>query len=102
MSSESRNPGWSVGRIALYVLHWIIILNFVFEMAYASYMLFVVFSGGGSGPLMGRATEVSFELMMTRRMYATEFWLATGGLAIYLALTEIGPRMKRYRSEQPT
>ena len=100
MSTNATQPGWSVGRIALYVLHWVIILNFVFEMVYASYMLFGVFSGGGSGPLMGRATEVSFELMMTRRMYATEFWIATAGLAVYLALTEIGPRMKRYRQEQ--
>ena len=98
-SSQSRTKA-SLGRVALYGLHWVIILNFVVEMAYASYMLFGVFSGGGRGPLMGRATEIDFELMMTRRMYATEFWIATAGLAVYLALTEIGPRMKRYRQEQ--
>ena len=39
-----------------------------------------------------------FEMMTTRRLYATEFWIAMGGLAIYLALTEIGPRLRAYRA----
>ena len=34
---------------------------------------------------------------MTRRLYAVECWLAIAGLAIYLALTEIGPRLRRHR-----
>ena len=39
------------------------------------------------------------ELMVTRRLYAIEFWIATAGLAIYLALTEIGPRFKAERAK---
>ena len=41
-----------------------------------------------------RALSISHELMVTRRLYAIEFWIATAGLSIYLALTEIGPRLR--------
>jgi hypothetical protein len=78
-------------------MHWLIILNFVVEILYASYMVFVVVAPAGGGPLGSRAMEIPFEMMTTRRLYATEFWIATGGLAIYLALTEIGPRLRAYR-----
>lgn len=80
-------------------IHWIIILNFLFEIAYASYMVFfiVVPPDGGSGPLASRATSMPFEFMMTRRLYATEFWIAFAGLAIYLAITELYPRFWRHQ-----
>ena len=90
-------PRWSRGRIALYALHWAIIANFVIELVYAAYMVFVVVAPPGGGPLGSRAMDIPFEMMTTRRLYATEFWLAMGGLAIYLALTEIGPRLSAYR-----
>jgi hypothetical protein len=38
-----------------------------------------------------------FEQMVTRRLYATEFWIATCGLAVYLAITEMAPRLRRWR-----
>ena len=99
MSAQTPNPDkkWTPGRLGLTFLHWIIILNFLFEIGYAGYMIFFVIvpEGGGSGPLMGRATAMPFEQMVTRRLYASECWIAISGLAIYLAITEIGPRMWR-------
>jgi hypothetical protein len=77
------------------VLHWVIIVNFLLEIFYAAYMVF--FKVGGGGPLFGRAGKISFELMVTRRLYAIESWLAIGGLAIYLAITEFYPRIKAER-----
>lgn len=83
--------------LPLLALHWIIIINFVIQIFYASYMVFMVLRPKGvSGPLWGAAmklVEQQPNLMLTRRAYATETWLAIGGLAIYLAITEIGPRM---------
>ena len=93
----SPQSSWSWGRRGLYALHWLIILNFIVEILYAAYMVFVVVAPAEGGPLGSRAMEIPFEMMTTRRLYATEFWIATGGLAIYLALTEIGPRLRAYR-----
>ena len=83
----------------LLALHWVIIVNFLFEIAYAGYMVFEVLkpSMGGGGPLMARALEIPHELMVTRRLYASECWIAIGGLAIYLAITEIGPALAAAR-----
>lgn len=89
-------------RIVLLVIHWAIIANFVVEIAYAGYVVFAVLAPPGhSGPLFEKALEIPHELMVTRRLYAIEFWIATVGLAIYLALTEIGPRLKAQRAAPP-
>ena len=94
---SSSQPG-PVGRWLLLALHWVIIVNFAAEIAYAGYMVFVVFKPEGmSGPLAQQATAVPFELLTTRRLYAIEAWIATAGLAIYLAITEMGPRLRRLR-----
>ena len=86
------------GRYFVYGIHWLIIVNFLIEIAYASWMIFVVLApDSGGGPLMDRARDLPFEWMTTRRLYAVECWLAIGGLAIYLAITEIGPRLARLR-----
>ncbi len=85
-SGRSRHWFWQI-------VHLAIILNFAFEIVYAGYMVFTVFKPEGtSGPLWSAAKSIPFELMVTRRLYAVEFWLATMGLAIYLAITEIYPR----------
>ncbi len=77
------------------LLHWALILNFLVQMGYAAFMVFVVWAPEGvDGPLWEAAREVPFEHMVTRRLYALEFWVATGALAIYLALTEIAPRRR--------
>lgn len=81
------------------LVHAVIILNFLVQMGYAAYMVFVVWAPEQtSGPLWEVARDIPFEHMVTRRLYALEFWLATVGLSIYLALTEIGPRLRRERA----
>ena len=95
---KSPGPKRTLARNALYLLHVIIIANFLTGMFYAAYMVFFVVTPEESGPLWDRATSIPFELMMTRRLYAAEFWLTTIGLTVYLAITEIGPRLTRYRS----
>jgi len=77
------------------VLHWAIILNFLVEIAYMSYQVFVVMDPGTSGPLFGAAREMDIDFFLKRRLYAIETWIALGGLAIYLAITEIRPRLER-------
>jgi hypothetical protein len=42
--------------------------------------------------LLRSALETPIEVIMKRRLYAIETWLAIGGLAIYLAVTELLPR----------
>ena len=85
-------------RTTLLILHWIIILNFVIEIAYAGYMVFSVLKpDSGGGPLFEKALTLPFEHMTTRRLYAIECWIAMAGLAIYLAITEIGPRLRENR-----
>lgn len=80
------------------LLHWIIILNLLIQIAYASYMVFfVVAPPEGTGPLLAAAETFPFEKMVTRRLYAIECWIAIAALSIYLGLTEIGPRLKESR-----
>lgn len=79
----------------LRVAHWAIILNFAAQCCYASYMTLFIIGGSHGRPLFGAAAALPFETMVTRRLYAAEFWIAFSGLAIYLALTEIGPRLAR-------
>lgn len=70
------------------ILHWIIIINFVIEIFYGMYQTFFVLipPGASPGPLFGLAQEISYELMVSRRLYAIETWIAIAGLAIYLAI----------------
>ncbi|MGB0647410.1 MAG: hypothetical protein ACPGQS_09570 [Bradymonadia bacterium] len=87
------SPGW-VWRL----IHWVIIFNFLVQIGYASYMVFfVVTPPEGTGPLFAAAHSFPFEKMVTRRLYATECWIAISGLAIYLGITEIGPRLRDAR-----
>jgi hypothetical protein len=73
------------------ILHWFLIINFLAEVLYSAFQLFFVVGGGG--PLFLRAQEISFELLVKRRLYAIEAWVAMAGLSIYLAITEIVPRI---------
>jgi hypothetical protein len=87
-----------VKKYGLLAVHWIIIINFLIEIVYASYVIFVILKPEtGGGPLMDAAKTIDLDLMTRRRLYAIECWLAIVGLAIYLALTEIGPRLKAMR-----
>lgn len=78
----------------LQAIHWLLIVNFLVNMAYGSYQIFVVLApeGGGSGPLWGAARDLPHELLVARRLYALEVWVSTAGLAVYLAVTEVLPR----------
>ncbi|MCA9519887.1 MAG: hypothetical protein KC609_02900 [Myxococcales bacterium] len=96
---DSTKAPSTIARVALRLVHWAIIINFAIEIVYAAYMIFVVFAHQGGGPLWTRALTIPHEKMVTRRLYAIEFWLAFVGLAIYLALTEIGPRLARQRRQ---
>ncbi|HHO49983.1 MAG TPA: hypothetical protein ENK18_03715 [Deltaproteobacteria bacterium] len=75
------------------VLHGIIIGTLALESLYAGFQVFIVLQPEGMvGPLLFGATEVPLELLIVRRMYAIEAWLAFAALAIYLGLTEVLPR----------
>lgn len=73
------------------VLHGFIIINFLIEIFYGFYMVFFVV-GGSRWPLMARATETPIEIILKRRLYAIEVWIAIAGLVVYIALTEFLPR----------
>ncbi len=85
-------------KYLLLVIHWAIIFHFLFEIAYCGIQVFFFLQPedqATAGPLWGAVQSIDMDLFMKRRLYAIETWVATGGLAIYLAITEIGPRMRR-------
>ena len=69
-------------------LNWVIIIIFLFQIIYGMSQVFFVLTppSGTPGPLFLSSAEISYELMMARRMYAIETWIAIAGLAIYLAI----------------
>jgi len=98
MAGEARGR-WRSHPI-LMGLHALIIAHFTLQLAYSGYMVFVVLRPEGiDGPLFAAALDLPHELMVTRRLYAIEHWIAAAGLAVYLALTEIGPRLRRTHGE---
>jgi hypothetical protein len=72
-------------------LHWILIIGLLTEGIYGFYMVFFVI-GGSRWPLFARAIETPVEVILKRRLYAIEAWVAIGALAIYLAITEVLPQ----------
>lgn len=73
------------------ILHWVIIANFLLQIVYGSYMVFFII-GGSKWPLFMKAVKTPVEVILKRRLYALETWIATAGLAVYLAVTEILPK----------
>lgn len=71
-------------------LHWLLIAVLLSEGLYGFYMVFFVI-GGSRWPLFMRAVETPVEVILRRRLYAIESWIAVGALAIYLGITEIQP-----------
>ncbi len=85
------------GKWCLLALHYFIILNFIVQIFYGAYQVFFVITASGApGPLFSAARNMPFEKLVIRRLYAMETWIALVGLCIYLAITEIAPRLKRY------
>ncbi len=83
----------------LRILHWFIVINFLAEILYGFYMVFFVV-GGSRWPLMARAVETPIEVILKRRLYSLETWIAIAGLAVYLALTEFLPRQWKLLRQQ--
>ena len=73
------------------IIHRIIIGLFILQIVYGFYMVFFVV-GGNRYPLFLRAVETPIEVILKRRLYAIEAWIAFAGLTIYLALTEFLPQ----------
>ena len=77
------NPrkAWTVWLDRLLMIH------FFAGVFYPAYMVFVVLKppGGQAGPLWGQALNISFELMVSRRLYALEFWLISLLIIVYFA-----------------
>jgi hypothetical protein len=65
------------------ILHWIIIINFILQILNGMYQVFI---WGGALTLFGGSVDLTFEEMVTRRLYAIETWIAIVGLSIYLAI----------------
>jgi hypothetical protein len=67
-----------------------IILYLVIEMGYVTYQVFFIWSLKGStfAPLMGESLNVKPEVLLARRLYAIEGYLAAIALILYLAVRE--------------
>jgi hypothetical protein len=76
------------------VIHHLIILNFLVEIIYSFYMVFYVI-GGGHWPLLRKAAQEPIEIILKRRLYAIEAWVAIGALCVYVALTIYLPQLLR-------
>ncbi len=81
--------------VGFQIMHWIIIVNFLLEIGYGSYMVFYGLAEDKDErrPLFGKADDIDFETMMKRRLYASETWIAITGLSVYLGVTEFLPRI---------
>jgi hypothetical protein len=100
LNAEPRPAGVLASPLPLWLktAHVAIIANLLIQMAYVSWQVFVVFRPPGHfGPAFGAALDLPFEHMVVRRLYAVEGWMAFLGLAFYLAITEMIPRMNRAR-----
>ena len=80
------------------VIHYLIITNFILEIIYSITMVFFII-GGGKWPLLRRAVETPVEIILKRRLYAIEAWIAIGALSIYLALTVYLPLQLKANGE---
>jgi hypothetical protein len=76
------------------IISGVILVNFILEIGYSFYMVFYAV-GGSRYPLMKSAEETPIEVILKRRLYAIEAWVAISGLASYLGLTEVFPRKLR-------
>ena len=90
-------------RVWLTILHWVIIINFALEIAYAFHQVFFVMAPDGViGPLGDAAKNIPADMMLARRLYAIEGWLGIIGLSLYLGITEILPRKRQFHERPST
>lgn len=81
------------------ILHWFLIALLLTEGVYGFYMVFFVV-GGSRWPLFNRAVDTPVEVILRRRLYAIEAWIALGALAIYLGITEMLPRKRNNHEDK--
>ena len=67
------------------IFHYGVISIFLLQILYCLYQFFIVWNTG-SFILFQSATEIPFETMVTRRLYAIELWISFIGLVVYLAI----------------
>lgn len=91
--SFPKPPAW------LRVLQVAILLHFAMEVLYAGYETMIVLRPpeAGFGPLGAAAITMSDSLFLKRRLYAIEHWIAFSGMSLFLAVTEVLPRLLRRR-----
>ncbi len=65
------------------IFHITIITILVFQIVYCIYQFY---NTAGALILFQSATELDYETMVVRRLYAIEFWISVLGLVIYLAI----------------
>jgi len=79
--------------LAFKLLHAAILTTLTLQGLYClGQLVFVLSPPGLAGPLFGAAAEIDHELLVARRLYAIEGWIALVGLALYVGVTEILPR----------
>jgi hypothetical protein len=78
-----------VPRSAGEVVHVSIVTAFLVEIVYCAVLVVVVLRPADHGPLLlgAAARVVPIELVVERRLYAIEGWIAAGALAIYVGVT---------------
>lgn len=67
------------------IFHYGVISIFLLQILYCLYQFLIVWNTG-SFILFQSATEIPFETMVTRRLYAIELWISFIGLVVYLAI----------------
>lgn len=78
------------------LLHIGIIALLLIQVVYClGQLVFVLQPPGTAGPLFAAAASLDHELLVARRLYAIEMWIALVGLFIYLGITEVAPRARR-------
>ncbi len=77
-----------------HIIHVLILINFMVQVLYGTYMVFFAV-GGRRWPLLSQAMDTPVEVILRRRLYAIETWVAMVGLGLYIAVTEILPRRMR-------
>mgnify|MGYP006307981981 CR=1 FL=1 len=86
-------------RAFWWAVHWIIIVNFLLQIGYSGTKALTLNPEGRAMVLFGMAQDLPFEMMVTRRLYAIETWVAIAGLSLYLGITHIVPMMRRKDTE---
>jgi len=88
-------------KAIILLVHWFIIIWILLTIINGAYQVSFVYTvEGQTWPLLSSSASLDYETMMIRRAYAIETWIATCGLCIYLAITEINPRLKKIRESE--